>query len=93
MSQPRTHLIRLPCFGIIIRLDRKNTAETPGGGTISSDLRIRGENTLANRQYNTAIDGLEALILAHACAGLEVQAPAYVEGIETAVEAIANHLS
>ena len=81
--------ISLPCFGITIQLNRKNATQTPGAGIIASDLRTAG--TAANRQYNAALDGLESLILAHACAGVDVESPAYVEGIETAVEAIANH--
>ena len=88
----RVRTIRLPCFGITIRLDRKNTAKTPGAGTIASDLKAPGK-TAADRQYNAAIDGLESLILAHACAGVDMESPAYVEGIETAVEAIANHFT
>ena len=82
--------IRLPCYGIVIRLDRSNSLKEPGCGAITSDLRAPAK-TAAQRCFNAAIDGLEALILAHACAGLDVQSPAYVEGIETAVEAIANH--
>jgi hypothetical protein len=65
--------------------------EEPGSGSIISELRE--PETAANRQYNAAIDGLEALILAHACAGVDVESPAYVEGIETAVNAIANHVA
>jgi hypothetical protein len=68
-------------------------AKTSGAGTISSNLKTGGENATANRPYNAAIDGLESLILTHACVGVDVQAPAYIEGIETAVEAIANHLT
>jgi hypothetical protein len=92
MKELRMQTIRLPCFGITIRLDQENTAKTPGAGTITSDLKIPG-NTAVNRQYNAAVDGLESLILAHACAGVDVESPAYVEGIETAVEAIANHFT
>jgi len=80
--------IQLPCYGITVTLARENEVEEPGSGTIVSDLR--DPKTAANRQYNAAIDGLEALILAHACAGVDVESPAYVEGIETAVDAIAN---
>jgi len=86
-----TREIRLPCYGITIRLDRGSTDKEPGSGTITSDLKGPAR-TVADRIYNAAIDGLESLILAHACAGLDVESPAYVEGIETAVEAIANHL-
>ena len=83
--------IRLPCYGITITLARENGVDKPGSGAIASDLRAAG--TASNRQFNTAIDGLESLILAHACAGVDVESPAYVEGIETAVEAIANHVA
>jgi hypothetical protein len=81
--------ICLPCFGIAIRLARTSTTQTPGAGSIASDLRATG--TAANRQYNAALDGLESLILAHACAGADVESPVYIEGIETAVEGIGNH--
>jgi len=80
--------IQLPCYGITVTLARENAVEEPGAGSIVSDLR-EGD-TAANRQYNAAVDGLEALILAHACAGVDVESPAYLEGIETAVDAIAN---
>ena len=92
MNERRMRTIHLPCFGITIRLDRKNTTKTPGAGTIASDLKTPGKNA-ANRQYNAAVDGLESLILAHACAGVDVESPTYVEGVETAVEAIANHFT
>ena len=81
--------IRLPCFGITVCLDREPTADMPGG-TITSDLK-EPSTTDAAISYNAAIDGLESLILAHACAGIDVATPAYVEGIETAVAAIADH--
>ncbi len=80
--------IKLPCYGITVTLARENGVEEPGSGSIVSDLRE--PETAANRQYNAAIDGLESLILAHACAGVDVESPAYLEGIETAVDAIAN---
>jgi hypothetical protein len=40
--------------------------------------------------YNAAIDGIESMVLAHACAGIDVTSPAYVEGLETAVEAVSH---
>ena len=82
----------LPCFGITVRLDRKNTAKTSGAGMITSDLKGPGKSA-GDRFFNAAIDGLESLILAHACAGVDVKSPAYIEGIETAVDAITNHFT
>ena len=90
--QSSVRLIHLPCFRITIRLDRDSTAKAPGSGAITSDLK-RADDLAMDRSYNAAIDAVESLILAHACAGIDVESPAYVEGIETAVEAIANHLS
>jgi len=39
-----------------------------------------------------AHDAIESMILAHACAGIDIESPAYLEGIETTVDAIANNL-
>ena len=88
-AQDYDRTIRLDCYGITIRLAREHTDERPGSGAITSDLRDRGDGS---EDFCSAIDGLESLILAHACAGIDVEAPAYVEGIETAVEAIFNNL-
>ena len=57
-----------------------------GGGTITSDLGSPddGPETVA------AIDALESLVLAHACGGIDICSPAYLEGIETAVDAVTN---
>ena len=73
--------ITLPCFGIAIELTGKT-------GRITSDLH----GTKDNPQVRAAMDAIEALILAHACAGVDVASPAYVEGTETAVETCWNQL-
>jgi hypothetical protein len=110
--------IRLPSYGITIRLDRENTADSPGCGRLSSDLKRIGcpacgdpacnacwcgsqaevsdedaDDAALRLRHNAALDGLEALILAHACAGVDVTAPVYLEGIETAVDAIVNRFT
>ena len=80
--------IRLPCYGIRI------TLHPNGGGTISSDLAPRyngGRLSAEDANLVSAVDGLESLILAHACAGVNVEDFAYIEGIETAVDAIENN--
>jgi hypothetical protein len=83
---------RLPCYGITIRLDREPTSEKPGSGMLTSDLRLKIMDSAADDvKYIAALDGLESLILAHACAGIDVASPAYIEGIETAVDAISSH--
>jgi hypothetical protein len=54
---------------------------------IESDLKA-GDGSQPG--FDDAVDGLESLILAHAGAGVDITDPKYVEGIETALEAIAN---
>lgn len=56
-----------------------------GNGSLVSSLQNEEDE-----EYDIAIEGLERLILAHACAGVDIESPGYVEGIETAIEAIAN---
>ena len=46
-----------------------------------------------NRQrYNDMMDGIEAMILGHACAGIDITTLAYKEGIESAVQGCANSI-
>lgn len=83
--------IHLPCFGITVHLDQECSPGSPARGSMTSQLKEPGRGTLV-RTFNAAIDGLEALILAYASAGVDIASPAYIEGIETAVDAIGNHL-
>jgi hypothetical protein len=56
-------------------------------GSVSSSLHTADENA---ERFNAAIDAVESMVLAHACAGIDVTDPRYVEGIRTCVEACAN---
>lgn len=76
--------INLPCYGIVVTITGRNS------GTIRSDLS-KTKNPDALTAYDAAIDGIESMILAHACAGVNIEGLAYVEGIETAVDAILNN--
>lgn len=42
--------------------------------------------------YNGALDALESLILAHACAGVDVSALVYMYGVADALDAVDNKL-
>ena len=77
--------IDLPVFGITVTI-----TEDGGGASLSSDLKDNsGAVTLEESEqiesYNSAMDGIESMILAHACAGIDIESPEYLEGIETAV--------
>ena len=72
--------INLPTYGIVLNL-------TDEGGSIEGGEL---QDEAASPEYRAAIDGLLSVILAHACAGVDVESPAYLEGVEVAVDSIAN---
>jgi hypothetical protein len=83
-------IINLPCYGIQVVTDGE------GSGTISSDMKCspdpeggREEEEQADR-FNDMMDALESMILGHACAGVDIESPAYLEGIETSVNVCAK---
>ena len=50
----------------------------------------KNEELRDKRDYNRMIDVIESMVLAHAVAGIDVESPAYIEGIETAVNTCMN---
>lgn len=90
--------INLPCFGIAVKIggEYDHTGKS-SGGSITSNLHEPPtdedeEEFNAAERYNAAMDALESIILAHAVAGVDIESPAYLEGIKTAVEACANNI-
>jgi hypothetical protein len=81
-------VIELGIEGIVVHIGTDDSGRQ--GGQIRSDL-YETEDVQGGDLYNAAIDGIESMILAHACAGLDVTTEAYKEGIKTAVEACANN--
>jgi hypothetical protein len=86
----RTYTI--PKYGITVQVMTNNGKQAGsivsglkevmvGDGPFESDFEIQG-----------AIHALESLILGHACSGLDIGSEAYVTGLDTALEAIANNL-
>jgi hypothetical protein len=76
---------------ITLRLDGE------GGATVQSTLQITESDAdfeaEYRQDYNSAVNGLESLVLAHACAEIDVQDARYVAGIGTALDAISNHMT
>ncbi len=68
------------CYGIVV---------TSGGvWKISSDLICKDDT----EEFRAAMHTIESLVLAHACAGIDISNPAYLEGIETVVDACTNNM-
>ncbi len=83
--------IRLPIHGIIIQIEKN------GAGAIVSDLHENVEDDWHDldpetRDSESAVNVLESLILAHAVAGVNIESPEYLKGIEIAIDAITNNL-
>ncbi len=70
-------VLRLPSFGIAIYGAEKGFSKAH----ITSDLYEEGQSAAAK----IAFDAIEAMVLGHACAGIDVTSPAYLEGLESAV--------
>lgn len=56
-------------------------------GSVSSSLHTADGD---DDRINAVADAVESMVLGHACAGVDVTAPRYVEGIRTCLEACAN---
>lgn len=81
--------VELDYGGIVVEI------ASTGAGNITSDLHETqggADEVEGYERYEGGIDALESLILAHATLGVDIKAPGYVEGIKTAVEALANNM-
>ena len=70
----------IPEFGITVTVDG-------GAGTIESDLKRHMIGDDGYEMIEDQVLALESLILGHACAGIDVAAPAYVQGLRSSLEA------
>jgi hypothetical protein len=77
--------IKLPCYGIVVKCDPEK-----GTGTIKSTMTTGVVYDEDAGILEAAVNTIEAMVLAHACAGVDIEDPSYIEGIETAVEKIHN---
>jgi len=73
----------------------KIVIDTDGAGTgqiVESNLTNFDEEDEDALQFQGAMHGIEALILAMACAGCDIESEAFGEAVFTAVEAVANNI-
>jgi hypothetical protein len=87
--------IKLPIYGIVVTLNHdedENDDNCGMSGVITDELHVEGDDIWGeeDEKYNCAIDGITSMILAHACAGIDIESPAYLDGIESAVNACAQ---
>ncbi len=80
--------LELNIYGIVISYDPQDK----GSCAITSKMKELPE-TEENAEFNAAVDGIESMMLGHFSAGVELTAPAYLTGIETAYNAIGANFS
>ena len=84
----KSKTIKLPCYGIKVVV---NEHDGLIGGVIQSDLYE--EDRIAGKEPSDYVmDGIESMILACACSGIDIETPAFIEAIETSVEATLDNL-
>lgn len=92
----QTKKIELPIHGIVVELValEEPTETTKYNGSIITELHAvdaNCDNEEDQSAYDAAVNGLESMILACACAGIDIEAPAFISAIETTVDAICCH--
>lgn len=78
--------IKLDVFGIIIKW---NGSDRYSARIVSE---MKDQDTKENHSFNSGVDAIESMVLAHFCAGIDVSEPSYKEGIETAYQSLANNI-
>jgi hypothetical protein len=78
--------LEIKSLGIKLNFDENDK----GCAAITSDMKDK--DAPSNSLFNAAVDGLESLILAHFCAGIDVASTVYIEGLETAYNAIGQNM-
>lgn len=73
----------------MITIEFDDNVITIESNSIQSNLHETGDNC---ELYNAAIDGIESLILALSCAGIDAGSKEFVGAVKTAVDACANNL-
>jgi CheY-specific phosphatase CheX len=82
--------VELP-YGIIVEFDLEGNGHIVDGIREDIDwIRDDPDEAQEKQDYNNMIDGVTSMVLGHACAGVDIESPAYIEGLETAIENIGN---
>jgi hypothetical protein len=82
-SQAANRVVHLGLYKMTVTLPPDGEL---GNGRLTSDLYDL--DVAPDHPYNITVNMLESLVLAHACAGIDVTSPAYLDGVETAFDAV-----
>ncbi len=85
--------IDLPCYGIIVILNAPNVEGGYDAGAITAPGLDETVGVLTVKEvadWELGIEGVIQMILGHAMAGLDITLPAYIAGIESVVDYLAE---
>lgn len=75
-----------------IRFDQEVIVITMDPGKAAASMDSTLTRDIEDRHHYVALSAVESIILAHACAGVNIESKEYVTGVEVAVNAIENNL-
>ncbi len=76
---------RILQYGIVINIHGKS------GGLAESRLAHAFAGNPKSAKVKLVTDSFESLILAQACAGIDIESPKYVEALQTTIDAVNNN--
>lgn len=82
------HTIELPCYGIVV--DLVKDGDNPGK-YLAGKITVPASQIPKGIRARAMYDGLTSMILACASAGINIQDPAFIEAIESTMNAVENH--
>ena len=78
----KERIIKSDCYGITVKITKDGNGEE--SATITSDDLYRVGP--GNGEFNSAMAGIEALVLGHAWAGIDITTPDYSMGLTIAFD-------
>jgi len=85
--------------GSIISSDLKEKCELCGSvdcydclNGFSPSINYKAIDQIKRKLFNTSMDSIESLILSHAIAGIDIESPAYLEGLEITIDGCINNI-
>lgn len=90
MKKPKNIRLELNNGANFINIDLEPVDEGGWIADLTSNLKDGEQVTEDDSAYDAAIDGLESLVMALACEGVNIASNKFVAAIEVAIQSIAN---